>query len=315
MKHATKLLPVLAVLAVSNQATAQEPAQPIIDMHMHARTSAIRTPEGDPAPMLCIPEGCEPFPTIVRTDEDVMGLALEAMDRNNIVLAVVADHALDRVYQWAEAAPGRFLTGASVASPSRPDTAFLRAEFEAGRLQVLGEISTQERGFAPNDPALDQFFALAEDLGIPTLIHTEGIAGASSQFHISHGHPELLEEVLMKHPNLRLWLENAGYPFLDEMIALMYRYPQVYADVSTITWIIPREEFWRYLRALTNAGLGSRLMFGSDQMNWPGSIDLAVEAIQSAPFLTEEQKRDIFYNNAARFLRLSEETIAEHHGQ
>ncbi len=233
-----------------------------------------------------------------------MGLALEAMDRNNIVLGVVTDDALDRVYQWAEAAPGRFLTGAAVPSPSRWDTAFLRAEFEAGRLQVLGEIGTQYQGFAPNDPALDPFFALAEDLGIPTLIHTEGIAGASSQFHISHGHPELLEEVLMKHPNLRLWLENEGYPFLDEMIALMYRYPQVYADLSTITWIIPREEFWRYLRALTNAGLGSRLMFGSDQMNWPGSIDRAVEAIQSAPFLTEEQKRDIFYNNAARFLRL-----------
>ncbi len=292
----------LAVAQPSGLVAQERP--PIIDMHMHAPTSAIRTPEGDPAPMPCVPEGCEPFPTIVRTDEDVMGLVLEAMDRNNIVLAVVADHALDRVYQWAEAAPGRFLTGASVARPSSRDTAFLRAEFEAGRLQVLGEISTQERGFAPNDPALDQFFALAEDLDIPTLIHTEGIAGTSSQFHISHGHPELLEEVLMKHPNLRLWLENAEYPFLEEMIALMYRYPQVYADVSTITWFIPREEFWRYLRALMDAGLGSRLMFGSDQMNWPGSIDLAVEAIQSAPFLSEEQKRDIFYNNAARFLRL-----------
>jgi predicted TIM-barrel fold metal-dependent hydrolase len=29
--------------------------------------------------------------------------------------------------------------------------------------------------------------------------------------------------------------------------------------------------------------------------------------------LTEEQKRDIFYNNAARFLRLSDADIAKHH--
>jgi uncharacterized protein len=31
-----------------------------------------------------------------------------------------------------------------------------------------------------------------------------------------------------------------------------------------------------------------------------------------APFLTAEQKRDILYNNAARFLRLSPEQIARH---
>jgi predicted TIM-barrel fold metal-dependent hydrolase len=37
---------------------------------------------------------------------------------------------------------------------------------------------------------------------------------------------------------------------------------------------------------------------------WVEAIDLAIEGIESATFLTKEQKRDIFYNNAARFLRL-----------
>ena len=55
-------------------------------------------------------------------------------------------------------------------------------------------------------------------------------------------------------------------------------------------------------------------MFGSDQMIWPRTIDRAVDAVLSAEFLSDEQKRDIFYNNAARFLRLSEEEIAKHHG-
>lgn len=52
----------------------------------------------------------------------------------------------------------------------------------------------------------------------------------------------------------------------------------------------------------------------SDQMIWPRVIDASIEIIEEAPFLTKGQKRDIFYNNAARFLRLSEETIAKHHG-
>lgn len=45
-------------------------------------------------------------------------------------------------------------------------------------------------------------------------------------------------------------------------------------------------------------------MFGSDQMVWPESITLAVEGVDSAAFLTAEQKRAIFHDNAARFLKL-----------
>jgi uncharacterized protein len=54
-------------------------------------------------------------------------------------------------------------------------------------------------------------------------------------------------------------------------------------------------------------------MFGSDRMVWPGVIERAVAVIEDAPFLAAEQKRDIFHNNAARFLRLSKEEVARHH--
>jgi hypothetical protein len=113
-----------------------------------------------------------------------------------------------------------------------------------------------------------------------------------------------LEDVLVRHPKLRLFVENTGYPFLDEMIAMMYQYPQLYGDVSTITWVIPRTAFYDYLKALVRAGLGKRLMFGSDQMRWPEMIEKGIQAIEEADFLTEEQKRDILYNNAARFLEI-----------
>lgn len=60
------------------------------------------------------------------------------------------------------------------------------------------------------------------------------------------------------------------------------------------------------------AGYGDRIMFGSDQMIWPGVIEPAIRTIEQAPFLTDAQKRDIFYNNAARFLRLSDAEKAAH---
>ena len=65
-------------------------------------------------------------------------------------------------------------------------------------------------------------------------------------------------------------------PFLGEMTAMMYQYPQLYADLSTITWLIPRDAFHDYLRALMRAGLGKRLMFGSDLVLWPESIGRSV---------------------------------------
>ena len=121
--------------------------------------------------------------------------------------------------------------------------------------------------------------------------------------------------VLVRHPKLRLFVENSGYPYRDEMIAMMTQYPQLHGDVSTISWVLPREAFYDYLQALVRAGLGKRVMFGSDQMIWPGVIEPSIRRIERAPFLSDAQKRDILYGNAARFLRFTEAEIARHHGR
>ncbi len=47
-------------------------------------------------------------------------------------------------------------------------------------------------------------------------------------------------------------------------------------------------------------------------MVWPDAIGRAIATINEAPFLSSMQKRYIFYNNAARFLRLTEAQRAEH---
>lgn len=72
-------------------------------------------------------------------------------------------------------------------------------------------------------------------------------------------------------------------------------------DVGFIDFALPAAEFHLYLRRLVQAGFGERIMFGSDQVVWPQAIERAIQAVESAPFLSPKQKRDIFYNNAARF--------------
>jgi predicted TIM-barrel fold metal-dependent hydrolase len=52
------------------------------------------------------------------------------------------------------------------------------------------------------------------------------------------------------------------------------------------------------------AGFVDRIMYGTDQIIWPGLIELGISAINDAPFLTHGQKKAILHDNAARFLRL-----------
>jgi predicted TIM-barrel fold metal-dependent hydrolase len=46
-------------------------------------------------------------------------------------------------------------------------------------------------------------------------------------------------------------------------------------------------------------------MYGTDQLQWPKLMSYSTSIIQNADYLSPEQKRDILYNNAVRFLRLA----------
>lgn len=285
------------------------PSGPIIDMHLHAFGW---DEYGAPPP----PDEITGERPAARTDDEALAATVAEMERYGIVLGVASG---PRVDLWLAGAPGRFLGGShvSVRRPF-PRAETLREDFVSGRLAVHGELGLQYLGLAPDDPKMEEHYELAEELDIPMAIHT-GLGpprspyGCCPGFRTSLGNPALLEEALVRHPRLRLYLMHAGYPWLQETLALLYMYPQLYVDVGVINWTLPRAEFYRYLEALVTAGFGERILFGSDQMIWPAVIGVAIQGIEAAPFLNESQKRDIFYWNAARFLRLSDEEIERHH--
>lgn len=277
---------------------------PIIDVHLHAYL---------PHASLQTPNPVTGLPPASMTAEEHMHATLDAMDEHNIVLGVVSG-ALQAVQAWREFAPKRFVGGAFFGRAGVISLEELREHFEDGRLGLLGEISAQYEGLSPSDSQLDPYFALAEEMDIPVGIHTGTSAprtafghpagGASPKFRLRYGNPLLLEDLLVEHPNLRVFMMHAGEPWLTETLEMLRMYPDLYVDLSAKNWIYPKEVFHRYLKALVDAGYGKRLMFGSDQMIWPEAIGLAMEGIENVDFLTEDQKRDIFYNNAVRFFRL-----------
>jgi hypothetical protein len=198
---------------------------------------------------------------------------------------------------------------------SLPDTLWLRAEIVAGRVRAFGEVLPQFMGLSPGDPVLEPYWRLAEEYDLPVGIHMgPGPPGAayesspapvhSPAFRMAAGDPLLLEDVLLRHPRLRLFVMHAGWPRLGSMLALLYAHPGVYVDVAGLQSerIVPQEEYERYLRALVKAGFARRIMFGSD---FPDGVEPGIRAILTADFLTAEQKSDILCGNAARFLRLA----------
>jgi predicted TIM-barrel fold metal-dependent hydrolase len=280
---------------------------PIIDIHMHAFPLEYNGYSGAPNPVTGKPSGAT-------SDEELMRATIMEMRRYHIVKAVMSGP-LEFLFRWMAEEPNIIIGGVHLDEvTSLPEIEQLRKLFIERRLGVFGELAIQYLGLSLSDTLFEPYLILAEELDLPVGIHT-GLGPAGTpytccpKFRVTFGNPVLLEDALVKHPKLRIYLMHGGWPYLEETKAIMSVYPQVYADLATINWIIPREEFHEYLRGLIRAGFGERLMFGSDQMVWPEAIGMAIEGIESADFLSEEQKHDIFFNNAIRFLKLDEEEL------
>jgi uncharacterized protein len=295
---------------------------PILDVHVHAMDESFgdsmcpNTPKflaSDPdtkeAPFGWIQDECSPKLYPSAKGEYIKDVVAE-MERLNVTAVVFGDP--KSVQKWRDAAPGRVIPGTSFSEAmdgSRVPIEELRKDFTQDGFKVMGEIGLQYEGLSPSDPSVDRYFALAEQLDIPVAIHmgTGGSGRAninSPKFRGSMGNPLLLEDLLARHPKLRVQVMHAGYPMIEEMLTLLQANSHVYVDVAGLIWSYPLIEVNRYIQRLVEAGFEDRVMFGTDQMGWPRLMAYSISLIQNADYLTPEQKRDILYNNAARFLRL-----------
>ncbi len=280
---------------------------PIIDMHLHAYT--------DSNPMF----GMTHPPTLrgetfngVASPAEQRERTLSKLSEHNIVKAVVTNGEL-----WKDNDSEAILIGKSSGTIE-----MLRRLHQEGNLQLISEMTPFYDGVLADDPSQLPYFELAQELDIPVGIHIFP-GGPNYGFHIMpemlggmrtyNANPLQLEDVLVKFPSLRLYIMHGGWPYVDDVKALMYAHPNVYVGIGAL-WVLPQEEFNEYIKALSNAGFGNRIMFGTDQMVWPQTIDAAINMVNSAEFLSLEQKEDIFFDNAAEFLRLSEEETQLHKG-
>ena len=322
-------LPLLAgALLLAGTAAAQE-RPPVIDLHLHALAA---DDQGPPPLGVCFQRGNWPvwdqarsWPEVLMahaknppcddpiwsplTDDELVTETLDVLRRANVTAVVSGSP--ERVRRWREAEGGERLIPGLGFRIGRDDISpdSLRALITTGQVAVLAEVTNQYAGIEPSAPRFEPYLALAEELDVPVGIHVGTGPPAApylgyTRYRARLHSPLLLEEVLLRHPRPRLYLMHAGWPMLDDLLALLFAHPQVHVEVGVLVFALPRAEFYRCLQRIVEAGFGKRVMFGSDQMVWPGVIEPGIRSIEEAPFLTPGQKRDILHDNAARFLRL-----------
>ncbi|CAM4210514.1 amidohydrolase [Cytophagaceae bacterium 50C-KIRBA] len=302
--------------------TASAKHLPIIDVHVHAMkvnanfasdmspwflSNMPGTDPNEPTPKFLNADGAIMLKA-AHSDEEFQDELMQTMKRLNMTIVASGDPQVIRNWKKA-AAPDRVIPSIGFSSASGISVQAFEDSLKTGFYKVVGEVGLQYQGLSPSDPLVDKYFEVAERLNVPVAIHMgtggNGMANLTSpKYRASMGNPLLLEDLLARHPKLKVWVMHAGYPMIDEMIALMGANSHVYVDLAGMIWSYPLEEIHMYLRRLVQAGFGKRIMYGTDLMVWPKLLETSLGVIENANYLSFEQKRDIFFNNAVRFFRL-----------
>lgn len=163
--------------------------------------------------------------------------------------------------------------------------------------------------FDPTSAKADRVFEVAEELGIPVLIHqgTTFVRNAPLEF----ANPVLLDKVARRHPELKMIVAHLGHPWEDETIALIRKQPKVFSDISGLTYRPAR----LYLKLLScmEYGVMKKLVFGSDfPFGVPRLVMRDLRRINGYakrtgfPRIPEESLEDIISKNAAQIFAESD---------
>ncbi len=108
-------------------------------------------------------------------------------------------------------------------------------EFEAA-VRDLGlcglNLQCFEHRLAIDDPLLFPLYAKCVELGVPVNIHC-GV-NFSTKTSMSYGHPLALDRVMCVFPELRVCASPPGWPWVNELLAVAWRHPNVWIGTLAI---------------------------------------------------------------------------------
>ena len=174
-----------------------------------------------------------------------------------------------------------------------------------------------------NDKRVYPFYEQAVELDIPIYFHHSHMFGPAKNCPLKYARISLLDDVIIDFPELRFNAEHMGYPWTEELLAMMSRSPNVYTDIAM--FIAPRTGIGRPLLLARNLGMAreygvlDRVFYGSDYVG--ENADEYIELLQREithirtklnsdmeqlgyPPLTEQEMEGLLSKNVLKLLRL-----------
>jgi uncharacterized protein len=232
-----------------------------------------------------------------------MELLLEEMDEAGVTLGVVMGRysgvygsvSNQDVADIVNAYPGRFVGVGSIDPSNRRNA--LRQIDEALALGLKGinlEPGAYPTPLHPDDRRLYPIYAFCEDRNIPVVMMAGGSAGPD----ITYTHPVHVDHVCGDFPDLRVAVTHGGWPWVQEILHVAYRHPNLYVSPDQYLCNMPGAN--DYLTAL-NGFLSDRFLYAS---SYPFiGVKAYADWFRTLPVQPAVMDR-VLYRNAARFLDL-----------
>lgn len=191
--------------------------------------------------------------------------------------------------------PTKFIGFAGIDPPS--SNALDQLEHAIESLDLKGvKIVPPVQKFDISDKKFDVIWKKLIDYNIPLWVHT-GHQVSTIGSIAKYGHPMLIDEVAMRHPDLTIIMGHMGTPWFWDAYSVVLRHPNVYIDVSA------HPKLYKYFPwdAYTNYNIENKILFASDHplVHW----NQIIPAIQEVP-IAEGFKKRILYENAKQLLGL-----------
>lgn len=200
--------------------------------------------------------------------------------------------------------PGRFVVFAGV-DPRRGRSGLELFERSLVEWGFKGLKLYPPCGFSPSDAALDPFYDLCAQRGVPVLTHT---GPTSPKLSFRHTHPADVDDAAHRFPGVDFILGHGAVVHRDEAALLAEYRPNVYLDTAGFQGVHRRGEWADTLSFFKRRGLLRKLVFGTD---WPihsqyGPLPMWVERAcdRQNGTLTEAEARWLLEDNAREILKL-----------
>jgi predicted TIM-barrel fold metal-dependent hydrolase len=224
---------------------------------------------------------------------------------------------VSRIIELSKSVPGLRAIGVANPKLNQPDRLkAAEAQIEANRGKIVAlKAYLGYLHFGPEHPDYRPYYKLASKYDLPVIVHTGD--NWSTKAKVKYAHPLRMDEVAVDNEKVRFVLAHFGNPWLMDAAEVVFKNPNVYADLSGL-FVGGDREIQDVLsaaripdsapglvisdlrKAINYVGDYTRFLYGSD---WPlapmGSYRRLIEFL-----IPEEHHREVFRTNAERVFHL-----------